>query len=356
MKVFNWKESINEKELNIVASKIKDGELIVFPTETVYGIGTNALEGEACNKIFKAKGRPSDNPLIVHVCSLKMLKKCVNNISQKEEKLINAFMPGPFTLILEKAEKIPLSVTAGLKTVAIRMPNNEIAKKIIEKAGVPIAAPSANESGKPSGTNIEDIKDELGEKVFALIDGGRTEIGLESTVVKVVNGIPKILRPGTITAEDIEKVIGKVNIDEHVLEKVEIEEKVESPGMKHRHYAPKTKCILLDIDDENQKIKEINKLVNQNICFIGFTETGLKLSLLENKLNYLTKTDFYSYGDTLEEISQNIFSLLRKVDKMNYELIVIEGVKPEGLGLAIMNRLLRTCEFNVIRQSENIEK
>ncbi len=355
MRVFNWKENINEKELNIIVSKIKEGELIVFPTETVYGIGTNALDGEACKKIFEAKGRPADNPLIVHVCNLEMLKKCVGNINHIEEKLINAFMPGPFTLILEKAKEIPASVTAGLNTVAIRMPSNEIARTIIEKANVPIAAPSANESGKPSGTNIEDIKEELGEKVFALIDGGSTEIGLESTVVKVVDGIPKILRPGKITAEDIRNVVGTVNIDEHVLGKVEKEEKVESPGMKHRHYAPKTKCVLLDIEDEIQKIKEINKLVNQNICFIGFTETGLKLSLLENKLNYLTKTDFYSYGDTLEEISKNIFSLLRKVDKKNYDLIVIEGVKPEGLGLAIMNRLLRTCEYNVIKQSENIE-
>ena len=193
MKVFNWKESINEKELNIVASKIKDGELIVFPTETVYGIGTNALEGEACNKIFKAKGRPSDNPLIVHVCSLKMLKKCVNNISPIEEKLINAFMPGPFTLILEKAEKIPLSVTAGLKTVAIRMPNNEIAKKIIEKAGVPIAAPSANISSRPSGTRVSDIKDEFDGYVNYIIDGGESIIGLESTVVKVIDNIPTLL-------------------------------------------------------------------------------------------------------------------------------------------------------------------
>ena len=349
MKVFNWKESIDETELNIVASAIANGELIVFPTETVYGIGTDALNGKACKKIFEAKGRPQDNPLIVHVSDEEMLKECVQNINEVEEKLIANFMPGPFTLILEKSKIIPDEVTAGLDTVAIRMPDNEIAKKIIETVGKPIAAPSANISGKPSGTNIDDIKEELGQKVFALVDGGSTQIGLESTVVKVINGIPKILRPGKVTAEEIKKLIGKVEIDEHVLGKVDDGEVVESPGMKHKHYSPKTKCVLLDIEDNEQKAKEITKLVNQNICFVGHPETALKLNILENKLGILEKIDFYSYGEDLEEISKNIFSILRKVDMKNYDLIVIEGVKTEGLGLAIMNRLLRTCEYNVIK-------
>ena len=349
MKVFNWKEKIDENELNIVGSAMANGELIVFPTETVYGIGADALNGKACKKIFEAKGRPGDNPLIVHVSDEEMLKECVKDTNEVEQKLIEKFMPGPFTLILDKQKIIPSEVTAGLETVAIRMPDNEIARKIIKTLGKPIAAPSANVSGKPSGTNIEDIKDELGEKVYALIDGGNTEIGLESTVVKVVNNVPTILRPGKVTAEEIKNTVGSVKIDKHVLGKVEENAVVESPGMKHKHYAPKTKCVLLDIDDSDQKVKEITKLVNQKICFVGSPETALKLNVLENKVGVLEKIDCYDYGEKLEDISKNIFSMLRKVDKKGYDLIVIEGVKTEGLGLAIMNRLLRTCDYNVIK-------
>lgn len=345
MRVFDWKDSIDETELNMIACAIANGELVVFPTETVYGIGTNALDGKACKKIFEAKGRPTDNPLIVHVSDKEMLEEYVKNISEVEEKLIDSFMPGPFTLIMEKKDIIPNEVTANLNTVAIRMPDNEIANKIIETVGLPIAAPSANVSGRPSGTNLEDIKQELGDKVYALIDGGNTDIGLESTIVKVVNNVPRILRPGKVTAEDIKKVVGSIEIDEHVLGKVDEAEVVESPGMKHKHYAPNTKCILVDIENEDEKVKKISKVLKENAAVIGSSKLAL---LLEKEANY-NKENFYNYGDTLEEISKNIFALLRKVDKENYDLILIEGVKPEGLGLAIMNRLLRTCEYNCLK-------
>ena len=345
MRVFNWKERLDENELNIVSSKIASGELVVFPTETVYGIGTNALMADKCKKIYEAKGRPSDNPLIVHVSDKEMLLKYVKNVSDVEEKLIDKFMPGPFTLILKKSDLIPDTVTAGLDTVAIRMPDNKIACEIIKKAGVPIAAPSANVSGKPSGTNLEDIKEELGEKVFALVDGGSTQIGLESTVVKVTNGIPKILRPGKVTAEEIKDAVGVVEIDSHVLGKVDEKEKVESPGMKHKHYSPNTKCILVDIEDEDRKIRKISEVLNRNVALIGFPKTA---ELLEKETDF-NKENFYNFGETEEEISKNIFSTLRKVDSKNYDLILIEGVKPKGLGLAIMNRLLRTCDYNELK-------
>jgi len=345
MRVYNWKDSIDENELNIVTSKIASGELVVFPTETVYGIGTNALDGKACKKIFEAKGRPQDNPLIVHVSNKEMLKKYVKKISEVEEKLIDSFMPGPFTLIMEKTDQIPNEVTAGLDTVAIRMPDNEIANKLITALGLPIAAPSANVSGRPSGTILEDIKDELGEKVYCLIDGGQTDIGLESTVVKVVDNVPVILRPGKVTLEDIKKVIGDARVDSHVLGKVDEEEKVESPGMKHKHYSSNTKCILIDIDDLEKKKAEISKLLKQNIAVIGFEKTAKILESMEG----ISRESFYGFGEKLEDISKNIFSLLRKVDKEKYDLILIDAVKPEGLGLAIMNRLLRTCDYNVIK-------
>lgn len=336
--IYDWKEAINCDELNNVIRALEKGELVIFPTETVYGIGADAFNPVAAKKIYKAKGRPSDNPLIVHVSDMGMLEKCVSNISDIERKLIDAFMPGPFTLILEKSDIIPNEVTANLGTVAIRMPSDEIARRIISEFDRPIAAPSANVSGKPSGTRIEDIQNELEDKVFVLIDGGNTDIGLESTVVKVVDGVPRILRPGGITAEDIKNLVGQVSIDSHILNKVLDDEKVESPGMKHRHYAPKTKCVLVDIEDEEKRINKINEILNDDVCVIGF----------ERNRNKIRTSKFLSMGDSLEDASKNIFSLLRKADLLECNLIVIEGVTTEGLGLAIMNRLIRTCDYNVI--------
>ena len=192
---YSWKENINTEELKNVANLIKNGDIVVFPTETVYGIGANALDKNAVKKIFIAKGRPSDNPLIVHVANKQDIGRVALTPSAVEQKLIDAFMPGPITIILRKKAVIPDIVSAGLDTVGIRMPSNKIANKIISAAGVPIAAPSANISGKPSGTRLKDIRDELESKVSVMIDGGETEVGLESTVVKVENNIPIILRP-----------------------------------------------------------------------------------------------------------------------------------------------------------------
>lgn len=341
---YNWKESTSNHELKVVCNLIKNGELVIFPTETVYGIGANALDGEAVGKIFLAKGRPSDNPLIVHVANQKSIYEIAEDITEVEQKLIESFMPGPFTLILKKkAGVLPDSVTAGLDTVAIRMPNNVIAKAIITFSGVPIAAPSANISGKPSGTNIEDIRKELESKVSAIIDGGESEIGLESTVVKVVDEVPVILRPGKITPGQIKDVVGDVRIDSKVFQKVEEGERVESPGMKHRHYAPITQCELIYAEDEKDQVFEISKRVrkyNGNVVIIGFEEHKKDIAVSEGRFLSIASKD------NLEEYAKNIFSALRKADEINSELIVIEGVKKEGLGIAIMNRLLRTCEYH----------
>ena len=338
-KIYDWKVNIDEKELNDVVLALKNKGLIVFPTETVYGIGTDALDGEACMKIFEAKGRPSDNPLIVHVSDREMLNLCVKNISDVEEKLIKTFMPGPFTLILEKKDCIPYEVTAGLETVAIRMPDNVIANKIIASFGKPIAAPSANESGKPSGTRLSDIEDELGEKVYALIDGGSTDIGLESTVVRVMDNVPVILRPGKVTAEDILKTVGCVKIDDHVLHEVKIDEKVLSPGMKHKHYSPQTKCVLVDAENDIEKY-------DKNVCVLGVGKKSCKI-LVKSYINL---------GNNLEEVSKNIFADLREADKSKYDLILIEAVPADGIGLAIMNRVIRTCGYNVIKSIEQLKE
>lgn len=322
------------------AVEIKKGKIVLFPTETVYGIGANALDEKAVNKIFEAKGRASDNPLIVHICNLDMLNDLVQEIGEIEEKLINNFWPGPLTIIFNRKGCIPNNVTAGLDTVGIRMPSNSVARKLIEFAELPIAAPSANISGKPSGTKVEDIIDELDGKVDYILDAGMVDIGVESTVVRVVDSKVHILRPGKITVEDIQSLGIDVVIEKQIMEECKTEEKVMSPGMKYRHYAPNTKCLLVYSDDKNKLVERINEEIKleKNVLVLGRTN-NLDKYKTDNKLDM---------GNSLEDISKNIFTLLRKVDKYNVDLVIIEGVKREGLGLAIMNRLIRACEHNYI--------
>lgn len=334
-KIFNLKDRINEEELEIASRVIKNKGLVIFPTETVYGLGANALDEKAVSKIFEAKGRPNDNPLIVHISNFDMLNQLTKNISDIEKKLIDAFFPGPFTLILEKSDIVPNNVTCNLNTVGIRMPSNKIANRLIELSG-PIAAPSANISGRPSGTKVSDIKDEFNNKVEIIIDGGSTDIGLESTVVKVINGVPTILRPGYVTDTDIKKVIGKVNIHDKIINN----EKILSPGLKYKHYAPESRCLLVLSDNPNKQIEYINKILKPNMLVIGYKEHQDKIK----SNNYFVHGSINNH----EEISHNIFSLLRKVDKLKPNLIIIEGVKNEGLGMAINNRLIRSCSHNYI--------
>lgn len=324
-------------KLKIIGEKVAKGKLVVFPTETVYGIGANSLNKEAVSKIFKAKGRASDNPLIVHISNLHMLKDIVCNVSLIEKKLIEHFWPGPLTIIMKKKDIIPENVSGGLDTVGVRMPDNDIARCLIEYAGIPIAAPSANKSGRPSGTLIEDIKQELDGKVDYILDAGNSSIGLESTVVQVIDEKVRILRPGKITYEQISEVVEKVEIDENVLNKYDENKKVLSPGMKYTHYAPKTKCILVYSKDNKKLINKINEisLQNDNALILGRTYN------LE-KYNAKYKLDI---GNSLEEIAHNMFKMLREVDKYNVNIVIIEGVESKGLGLAIMNRLLRACGY-----------
>lgn len=341
-KYINFKENPSEDFIKEAGIAIKNGNLVIFPTETVYGIGANGLNETDVKKIFKAKGRNQNNPLILHIADLSMLDTIAKDISVVEKKLINAFFPGPFTIILNKKSTVPNAVTAGLDTVAVRMPNNYIAKQLILSAGIPIAAPSANVSGKPSGTNIEDIKNELIDKVDYIIDDGPCNIGLESTVVRVINGIPTILRPGKITAEEIRAVVGNVNIDSNIFKKCDSATKVLSPGVKYKHYAPSTKCVLVYSPNNDCLIDKINELIAQ-------TPNSLVVSCLENVDCFHSKYVLnIGQADNLEEISKNIFSTLRKVDSFNVDLVIIQGVAQEGLGLAIMNRLLRACEYNYI--------
>ena len=207
MIVFDWKNGVNQNELNIVVDMLKKDELVILPTETVYGLGANACSNIACKKIFEAKGRAQDNPLIVHVSDINMIEKVACDLNEVEKKLVKAFMPGPFTLILKKSKMISDVASCNMDTIGVRMPSNKIINEVIRTCGFPIAAPSANISGKPSGTNVLDIKDEFDGRVNVIVDGGDSDIGIESTVVKVVDNIPVILRPGFITEDDIKKVV-----------------------------------------------------------------------------------------------------------------------------------------------------
>ena len=340
---FNWSKNINQDELNIAIDVLKNNGLILVPTETVYGIAANACSDEACMKIFKAKNRAQDNPLIIHVSDKEMINFVAEKPTDVEQKLIDAFMPGPFTLILKKKNVICDVASCNMETIGVRMPSNKIIHELIKQSNIPIAAPSANISGKPSGTKISDIKQELSDKMDVIIDGGECKIGIESTVVKVNDdGIPEILRPGYITENDIKNVIGNVKLSDKLFKKVSKNEKVESPGMKYRHYAPSTECVLVKFDDE--QVKKVNQIIsnNKDVCVLGFEEDFDKININKEK--------FINMGskNNLEEISHNLFSALRKIDTMNVRLAIIEGVKKENLGLSIMNRLVRAASNNVI--------
>ena len=338
-KYINLKETKNYEEIKQASEAIKQGKLVLFPTETVYGIGADALNEEAVKKIYEAKGRESDNPLIAHISNLEMLKKLVKEVGRIEEKLIDAFWPGPLTIIFNKTDLVPYIITAGLETVAIRMPSNQIARKLIEYSKTPIAAPSANISGKPSGTLVEDILQELDGKVEYIIDGGKVDIGLESTVVRVIENKVHILRPGKITKEEIEKLGIEVEIEKQILGEYVEGEKVLSPGIKYKHYSPDTKCILVYSRDNQKMVDKINEMATKENAIILCKTSNLEK--YDNKIKL-------EMGESLEEICNNIFTLLRKVDTYKANLVIIEGVEKEGLGLAIMNRLLRACAHSYI--------
>lgn len=341
---YNWRDKTNTEELKIVCNLIKNGELVIFPTETVYGIGANALDQIAVGKIFMAKGKPADTPLILHLADRRKINEYVENITHMEQKLIDAFMPGPFTLILKRKPIIPDIVTGGLDTVGIRIPENVIAKGIITFSRVPIVASSANISGKPSGTNIEDIKRELEGRVSAIVDGGKASIGIESTVVKVIDEVPVILRPGGITLEEIEKVAGRVKIDRNSFYPPDEESLIENPEL-YKNYAPNTKCRLIYSNNEEAQIFLMKKIIKEykgDVVVVGFEQHKERIVVSRGR--------YISIGskDNLEEIAQNIFSALKKADKIRANVILIEGMERYGIGVAIMDRLLKACEYDYI--------
>ena len=313
------------------AKIIKSGNLVAFPTETVYGLGANALDSKSVKKIFIAKGRPSDNPLIIHISDIADLKILVDSIPNTAHELINKFWPGPLTLVLKKSKIVPKITTGGINTVAIRMPENKIAQALIRETGVPIAAPSANVSGRPSPTTSEHVSNDLDGKISMIIDGGKTNIGIESTVIDLSRKTPLLLRPGGVTLEQLQYIIGKITIHPIIQErKTKLISR--SPGMKYRHYSPNAKIIL--IDGPNDKIQDkILRLLSQ------FKKQGKKVGIMTT-VNTRYKSDMTVFlGNNLDVMAANLFKTFREFDAKKIDVILVQGISRKGLGLGIMNRV-----------------
>lgn len=316
------------------AEIIRNGQLVAFPTETVYGLGANALNAQACAEIFVVKGRPQDNPLIVHVSNLEMVKSLVTGWNKQAERCARAFWPGPLTLVLPKTAIIPDTVSAGLDTVGIRMPNNPVAIALIEKAGVPIAAPSANLSGKPSPTNGIHVWKDLQGRIPLILDGGVCDVGVESTVLDLTGEVPCILRPGGITRERLKEVLGEVSVD-----RPSENQPPKAPGMKYRHYAPKGDLYLLIGEREKvlTRISEEIPKAHARLKKVGILCTLESASHLHSQLPEL----LFVLGseERPEEIAANLYEGLRLCDEQGIDIIIAEGVSKDGLGFATMNRL-----------------
>ena len=331
--------------IRTAAKILQEGGLVAFPTETVYGLGGNGLDGAACEKIYIAKGRPSDNPLILHISEFEELQPIVREISPAAQKLMDAFWPGPLTIAFPKSGIVPEKATGGLDTVAVRFPNHPVARAIIHAAGLPIAAPSANSSGKPSPTRASHVEFDLNGKIDMIVDGGAAEWGLESTIVDVSGEVPMILRPGAITKEMMEEVVGTVEIDPAILQKPAADLKPKAPGMKYTHYSPKAEVILVK-GDEKAVADEINRLAAEDKAR-GF-KTGV---MATEETKDLYKADIVlSLGsrEKPEEIGANLFKYLRKFDFLGAERVYSEVFSEEGEGMAIMNRLNKAAGYQVI--------
>ncbi|EGX28278.1 Sua5/YciO/YrdC/YwlC family protein [Candidatus Arthromitus sp. SFB-mouse-NYU] len=336
----------DKKEYNLCIEALRNSEIIVFPTETVYGIGANALDKNAVLKIFDIKRRERDNPLIVHIAD-KEISRYAKNIGYGAYKLIDKFWPGPLTIILEKKEIMPYETTGGLDTVALRMPNHQIALDLIEKSGFPIAAPSANISGKPSGTSAKRCFDDLNGKVSFIIDGMQSYIGLESTVISMVNDEAVVLRPGYVTINDIKDVIPNAKLYGKINDKF-IKDKPISPGLKYRHYAPKGEMIILK-SDLNSIGKYIKERVNSYkiIGVLCLRENYKFYDELNKTLNYILKVVVVGSRDSYLELSRNLFESIRKFDDLECDFIVSECLC-DDFSNAIMNRLLKAAGHRLI--------
>lgn len=337
-------KAVDHQKMEEAAQLIRSGELVAFPTETVYGLGADALNPQASKKIYAAKGRPSDNPLIVHIAKFEDLEEIAKEVPQEAKKLADAFWPGPLTMIVYKNEKVPYETTGGMDTVAIRMPDHPAALELIRQSGCLIAAPSANTSGRPSPTLAEHVAEDLDGRIPMILDGGEVGIGIESTIIDLTEKIPMILRPGYITKEMLEAVIGTVRTDPGIIA-ADSTKKPKAPGMKYRHYAPKANLMLIDgakcavVD----KINELTDAMHSEGKKVGIIGTDETVASYRGDM-------VLSIGAREDEdaIARHLYKLLREFDEADVDVIYSESFATPRIGQAIMNRLLKAAGHQVL--------
>ena len=340
-------KKVDENNIDIdiirgMAEKIRNGETVIFPTETVYGLGANAMDEDAAKKIYLAKGRPSDNPLIVHISDIEEVDKIALEVGEKAKKAMENFWPGPLTIILKKKEIVPNVTSGGLSTVAIRMPSNKIANALIRESKTQIAAPSANISGRPSPTKAEHVVKEMSGRVSGIIMGGDCDFGLESTVVDFSDDKPMILRPGSITKEMLEEVLGEVSIDPS-LSKKEDNIKAKAPGMKYKHYSPNAQVYIVK-GGENNVITKMNELSRKNHA--ENKKTGIMC--MSKDVDKFECDYVVDLGKDYNEVAANLFDALIKMDEAKMDIVYSVCFESRGVGQAIMNRLLKSAAYRII--------
>lgn len=327
------------ESLKKAATLLREGQVVAFPTETVYGLGANALDDEAVRRVFAAKERPADNPLIVHVADPAQLTELCR-VNDTARALMDAYWPGPLTLLLQKTERVPDVTTAGLPSVAVRCPNHPVALALLRECALPIAAPSANRSGRPSPTTAAHVLEDMDGRIPLILDGGACRVGVESTVVDLTGRVPCVLRPGAVTPAMIERVAGGCTVAPSVMRPLREGESAPSPGMRHRHYAPRGKMTVF-VGDETRVRQEIMARYDraENACILAHTQA----------LPAYGGRRVYSLGATPEETAQLLFQRLREMDEEGFSLILAQGWEEEGVALAVMNRMARAAAFDIVR-------
>lgn len=338
-------DQIDETIMEEAGRLIAEGELVAFPTETVYGLGGDALHPEAAKKIYAAKGRPSDNPLIVHIADFSDMARVAREVPEAAKKLADAFWPGPLTMIVNKSDAVPMATTGGMNTVAVRMPNHPVALDLIRKSGCLIAAPSANTSGRPSPTEAAHVAEDLSGKIAMILDGGPVGIGIESTIIDLTEPKPMVLRPGYITPEMLAEVLGEEVIIDPGIIAADDTRKPKAPGMKYKHYAPKADMVIVD-GPQTSVIEKINALVQQK------RSAGEKVAVIateESEHSYEADV-ILSMGSRSDEdaIAQHLYRILRECDELHVDAIYSESFQTPRIGQAIMNRLLKAAGHTVI--------
>lgn len=360
------KMPVREELLEEAARILREGGLVAFPTETVYGLGGNALDADASRKIYAAKGRPSDNPLIVHIAGMEELAPLVEEIPESARRLAEAYWPGPMTMIMKKSARIPAETSGGLDTVAIRMPADPVANALIRLAGVPVAAPSANTSGRPSPTTAEHVIQDMNGRIDVILDGGAVQVGVESTIVDLSGDHPVLLRPGAVTVPMLEKILGPVELDPVLTKPLGPDVHPKAPGMKYRHYAPKAEMILVEAencggteegcssteeDGTMRVVREINRLAEEAL------RTGKRPGILatDETAPLYRAGEVRSIGRRSDEasVAHNLFAVLREFDSIGVDIIYSEAFPEDDLGLAIMNRMNKAAGHHRIVVGED---